>query len=194
MAGNLPSSQPDSSIPQPEDPPSASQDIPEEALQYRQQYLDPILHSPLLQINFGPGEMDGLAGIPLIFAFEDLTGGEQMKVYWDTYQADFPRELVEDCLTAHFDVTPDQLREQLLTDYYLPDKQAYHYEGGRGSGPREIEATASRRDGDTLELDYTILNLSMDEDEMIPYLTGTITIRIEGESWKYISNQCQEVQ
>lgn len=193
MAGNLPSSQepppPESSSPS---QPEQSAGISEENLQYQQQYLEPVRYSSFLWLDFGPGELDNLAGSPMIFAFEDLTGSEQMLAYWDTYQADLPREVVEDCLTAYFDVTPEQLRGQLLADRYSPSQQTYHYEGGRGGGPVEVEVTASRRTGDTLELDYNILTLSTDETSMVPTSAGTITIRVEGETgWKYISNRCR---
>lgn len=188
MAGNLPSSRGEKRSMPPE-----SEGGAEDNLAYCRKYLEPVYAGSILRVSFGPGEMEAAANAPLIYAFEDLTGGEKMREYWEQYGPSFPREVVEDCLTARFDVTPEQLRD-LLADYYRPEEQVYYYEGGRGGGPQEVEVTASRREGGTLELDYNILNAAgMDDDEMIPTTTGTITLRVEGEEWKYLENRCRQV-
>ena len=172
----------------------ATQGTAEEDQAYGQRYLEPVLAGRLLWCDFGPGEMEQLAGTPMIYAFEDLTGGERMRGYWEKYQGAFPREVMEDCLTAYFQVTPEELRDSLLAQYYRPEEEVYFYEGGRGGGPVEVEVTASRRRGDTLELDYSILTAGMDGGDMVPGLTGTVTILEEGEgAWKYLENRCREV-
>ncbi len=111
----------------------ATQGTAEEDQAYGQRYLEPVLAGRLLWCDFGPGEMEQLAGTPMIYAFEDLTGGERMRGYWEKYQGAFPREVMEDCLTAYFQVTPEELRDSLLAQYYRPEEEVYFYEGGRGA-------------------------------------------------------------
>lgn len=183
MAGNLPSAS------EPEPPISGT---PEQNLEYYRQYLEPISYGSLLRCDFGPGRLDSLAGAPMMFAFEDLTGPEKMREYGELYGAAYPQQVVEDCLTAYFEVTPEELRTALLARYYRPEEQVYYYEGGRGGGPQEVTVTASRRSGDLLELDYAIANLDMDTGEMAVNLTGTLTVRPGETGWQYVGCKVQE--
>jgi hypothetical protein len=169
---------------------------PEENEVYAEAYLKPVAAGLLLRTDFGPGNMQTLWGSVLIQAFEDLTGREQMEKYWAEYDGDFPQEVVEDCLTAHFDLTPEDLRENLLASCYLSEEEVYQYYGGRGGGPVDVRVDASRRTGDLLELDFTILTVGMgdDGDELSPFSRGTMVIRLgEDGSWKYLQNQHQDL-
>lgn len=191
MAGKLPAPP---SAAQPAEPPgeSAPEIAPEDLENCRERYLEPLLHTGLLYRSFGPGETAELAQAPLlIYAFEDFTGPEQMR----QYGPDIPGEAVEGLLTARFPVTPEELRETLLSDCYDPERQVYHYEGGRGGGPMEVELTAARREGEELLLDYTLLALtSMDDSQLRPVCTGTLTVREAGEDWQYLRCQSTPAQ
>ena len=181
---------------QPEDaaPAETVEGTPEENEAYAEAYLRPVAAGTLLRTDFGPGNMQTLYGSVLIHAFEDLTGTEQMEQYWAEYDGDFPREVVEDCLTAHFDLTPEDLRENLLEGLYLPEEDVYRYYGGRGGGPVDVQVDASRRTGDQLELDFSILTAGVDGYEMVPSSRGTMVLRLgEDGSWKYIQNHHEDL-
>lgn len=190
MAGN-PAPPPSSSQAAPAGGSGGDALAPEDAAGCRERYLLPLLHTGLLYRSFGPGQTEELAESPLlIYAFEDLSGPERMARYSADYGPDLPGELVEGLLTARFPVTPEELRETLLSGLYDPERRVYHYEGGRGGAPMEVELTDARREGEDLLLDYTLLALaSMEDDEMRPVRTGTLTLREAGEDWQVL--RCQ---
>lgn len=171
-----------------EDPPFVPEDgegSPEQNEWYQKRYLEPIFQSGILGKTFDAANKTHLeensSFCALLSAFGDLMGPEQMAACTAAYGSRIPREVVEDCLSFYFPVTAEELRQQLLAGAYLPEAGVYRWEG-HGTGDETLAVTASRRAGDTLELDYVISFGSLSH-------TGTATIQERPEGWRYDANR-----
>ncbi|MFA9380426.1 MAG: serine aminopeptidase domain-containing protein [Acetanaerobacterium sp.] len=164
--------------------------------QYRDRYLEPLAYLGIFFRSFDAsdysqlGELydkDGntLGGNALLFSFEDLTGGEQMQKYWEEYpDGMIPQDIVEGTIMRYFELVPEQVQAILIN--YIPEQKSYRFLGGRGGGESHVVVVDSRETDDLLELDYEIYGY---ENGFILGASGTNTIRVEQDGWKYLSNK-----
>lgn len=78
--------------------------------------------------------------------------------YTEAYGIEVPADLVESTITRHFLFTGEQIRTntpskaQNGSEYYDPDSNIYHFEGGYGGGSLSAVVTDSRLEKDILTL------------------------------------------
>lgn len=187
-----------------EDPSQLPDELPAmtaENQAYCDQYITPVLVSGMLNRTFSPEDYSQLGalfdesgnmigGHALMYCFEDLTGQEKMQQYWQQYDGVFPAALIEDALSAYFEMTVEQMRET-MSYFYDASSNVYRYEGGRGSPPVSPVVTQSRKNADLLELDYSIYS---DEDSRNPLIEGTLCVRETPDGFHYISNRLKETE
>lgn len=125
----------------------------------------------------------------LLYASSVAQEGRQEE--YGRFGVDIPASIVDGTVTRHFPLTVEQFRAGLAgvrkgTEYYDPQSDSYHFEGGYGGGSMGGVVTHVQREGDD------ILKLSCDWYGMDDafYFSHTVTIRLgtESDDFCYIGN------
>lgn len=95
----------------------------------------------------------------------------------ETYQILVPQEAMEEVVMSHFDVPVERIRE---SSWYVPEQQAYELCGIGGGW--ECQIVSAKQEDDLLVMEYKTYT-----GQNQPMSHGTITAKIEGDSWKYLS-------
>lgn len=195
----------------------APEQMDETCAAYEKAYMEPYLLSGLFNLNFSrqdhsafvaedaqkPGVWPGAAA--LICWFEDDTGDEQMHAYWTKYYAagpepapetdGIPAKIVDDVLTAHFELTAEELHAYMANDSgtYQPDRDVYLYYGGRGGICPVCVVTDAEKEGDTVTLRYAFYEVESTLPEgAVParLSSGTLTVLEQADGgFVYLANQ-----
>jgi hypothetical protein len=101
----------------------------------------------------------------------------------ETYGVDILAEIVEETIMRHFLFSEEQIRGQMASkeyngsEYYDPESNTYHFEGGYGGGSNTAVVSDSRWEGDLLTM--TVDWYGMDDSYLY---SQELTLRIgEGE-------------
>lgn len=108
----------------------------------------------------------------------------------DRYGVDVPGHIVEETVTRHFPVTGAQFRAVLAqsrkgTEYYDPQSDSYHFEGGYGGVGMMGVVTHAEKEGNRLKLSCDWYDV-MDSYQF----SHTVTIRLgeQADDYCYIEN------
>lgn len=162
----------------------APPEMTDEQAQYNRDCVMPLLLSGLLTNSWSTQDYSALVGqnAKMIYAFDDITGSDEMKKLYQTYDGSFPSEVIESLLLERFAFTADQLRE-MMAEQYRADENIYYYEGGRGGGPVDCAVTGVRTEGSQTLIDYCWLTgwagYELDGKEVELYsvqVTGVLTV------------------
>jgi len=162
-------------------------DMTGEQLSFYADYVRKLLSSGLLIVDWSVedysalvGEQIGRLGNYMIFAFEDITGYEEMRKLFDEYEGVFPAGVIEDVLLARFPFSAEQLR-RILYHLYDADTNTYHYEGGRGGGPIDGAVVDVNADGEFVRLSYELFTgysgLDIEPDTYLFKRPGVLTLK-----------------
>ena len=156
--------------------------------QYYEKYIEQLIHTQIFGRSFGPDHFDEFAKAPgrsgiVFMIFEDLAGPDVMNKYTSApYSGAFPQDLVEGAIQKYFDISSEKIRE--LCDNYRPNSQSYYQKAPRQKADIFISVVAARQNDSNLELDYEWY----DNDTGNVFVAGTMSINLDGNSFKYVSN------
>ena len=162
-------------------------DMTDEQQAYCTDYVNKLLYSGLLIVNWSVddysslvGEQIGRLGNYMMYAFEDIKGQDGMQKLFDEYKGIFPAGVIEDILLIRFPFTAEQLHE-ILSDIYHAETNTYHYEGGRGGGPIGAAVVGVDDSGEFVRLNYEIYSgysgLDIESETFAYKLPGVLTLK-----------------
>lgn len=124
----------------------------------------------------------------LLYASSVAQEGRQEE--YDRFGVDVPAQIVDETVTRHFPLTVEKFRAELAesrkgTEYYDPQSDSYHFEGGYGGGSMGGVVTHAEKEGDILKLSCDWYGM----DDAF-YFSHTVTIRLgtAPDDFCYISN------
>lgn len=179
---------PPESLPIPEGARTELPVTPDELMPYYEKYVAGTEFAIPVGENFD--EQHYFTDRNIYFLFSFACGKESFPAGSNPEVPDYPAAMVEGLIQKYFLWDVETIRANAQSDYDSVSG-TYHFEGGYGGGYYPPTVTAVRQNGDLLEIDVEQWGDSY-SDVSGQYLlesSYTLTVRIEPDGWKYLSNK-----